>query len=55
MKKIMLLVLTILMVQGCAVGGKGGRDGGSASVKVGDVKPDVDVCVGTSVECNKGE
>ncbi|GAA6173123.1 hypothetical protein NBRC116592_27930 [Colwellia sp. KU-HH00111] len=53
MKNLILLIAAVFVFQGCAVGGKGGRDGGDASVEVGDVKPDIDTCVGTTVECNK--
>lgn len=51
---LVILFSIILVISGCAIGGKGGRDGGDASVEIGDIEGKVEACVGTTANCKKG-
>lgn len=53
MLKLIMTVSMLIVLFGCAQGGQGGRDGGDASVEIGDIEPVVETCVGTTVECNE--
>ena len=53
--KFIYVAITLIFLTACAVGGKGGRDGGDANVSVGPIDGKIDACVGTTVECNKNK